>query len=813
MHTMMQDLRYGIRQLAKKPGFTAIAVVTLALGIGINSSMFSMVSAILLRRPPGREPGRIAVVSGIDPGTGYLPDTATVSIPNYLAWREANHVFSAMAAADESHTTSLTSPTQSESLRSAAVTANYFEVLGVSAQLGRTFTAGEDQSGQEHEVILSHELWQRRFGSDPSIVGHTIRLDRENYSVIGVMPASFHLIGFLPELWTPLVITSHDRTAAARKDRPLYLFGRMKPGVTIQQARAEFRTLGQRAAEEFPESEKGWGVMVRTMPDFLIYGFDMQNGLAVIMTTVGFVLLIACANVSGLLLSRGASRRKELAVRLSLGAARSRIIRQLLTEGLVIALLGGGLGLLLSCRGIDFVRASMSFNDYFAAIGMRLDRNVVLFTIGVSLVCALLCALVPALKASRTDVNSGLKDESRSASGGRSQTRLRTVLVTGEIGLALFLLVGTGLLLASIFKFEHQNLGFHAEHLLTAGITLDAAKYKDADQQAAFVRDLLPRLQQIHGAEAVTVTSDLPASGADTVTVRIQGRPDLPANQVLTAADFVVTADFFRTIGMTVLSGRSFNDQDNSAAEHVVVVNQKFVDRYMPGEDVIGKRIRLEVTGAPAGWSQIVGVVNNVKRVPETEGEDPHVYESFLERPRAEFSLMVRATGRPDTLISDLRNTVAQVDAELPLSRPMSMSAVIDRQTGADDFFSRVLAAFAILALVLAAIGIYGLIAYSVGQRAYEIGIRMAMGARSQDILRMIFREGLNMTLIGGAIGLALSLPLPRVFEAIFIDTRVHEPGLYIFVPMVILAVATLATYVPAHRAARVDPMNALRQE
>jgi predicted permease len=813
MDTIVQDLRYGMRQLVKNPGFTAVAVVTLALGIGINATMFSLVSAILLRRPPGREPDRVAVVTGIDPGNGYQPDTATVSIPNYLAWRESNHAFSEMAAADEFHTASLTGQQESESLRSAAVSANYFNVLGVTAELGRTFGAGEDQSGQEHVAILSHELWQRRFGGDPSIVGHTIRLNRENYNVIGVMPASFRMLGFLPELWTPLVVTPDDRTTAAHKDRPLYLFARMKPGVTIEQARAEFAALAHQAEQDFPESEKGWGAMVRTLPDFLVYGFGIRSGLAIIMTTVGFVLMIACANVSGLLLARAAGRKKELAVRLSLGAARSRIVRQLLTEGLVIALLGGGLGLLLAYKGIGLVRSAMSLNEAFNAIGLQLDSNVILFTVSVSVACALLCALVPALKASRPDVTTALKDESRTASAGRSHMRLRRVLVTGEIALALFLLIGTGLLFVAIFKVEHQNLGFQSERLLTAGMTLDVARYKDPDRQVAFVRDLLPRLQHMPGAEAAAVTSDLPSSGAGSVTIRIQGRPESSAAQVLTATDFVITPDFFRTIGMTVLRGRSFSEQDDSTKARVVMVNQKFVERYLPGEDPIGKQIRLEVTGAPPEWSQIIGVVNNVKRYSESQTEDPSVYEPFLQRPRPGFSLVVRATGEPNSLITGMRNTVAGLDTELPLDHLMSMSGVIDRQKGGDAFFSRALGGFAFLALVLAAIGIYGLIAYSVGQRTYEFGIRIAMGAKRQDILKIIFREGMTMTAVGGAIGLALSLPLPKVFEAMFTDTHVHEPSLYFLVPLVILAVNLLAMYVPAHWAARVDPINALRQE
>ena len=813
MQTAIQDLRYGLRQLVKNPGFTAIAVVTLALGIGINATMFSLVSAILLRRPPGPDPDRVAVVTGIDPGAAFQPDGSTVSIPNYLAWREANHVFAEMAAANEFYSTSLTGRDESESVLSALVSTNYFDVLGVTAQMGRTFVAGEDQRGQDHVVILSHELWERRFGSDPSIVGRTIRLNRENYNVVGVMPKSFRLMGFLPELWTPLVVTPNDRAASAHKDRSLYLFARLKPGVSIEQARSEFSTLAHRVEQEFPESEKGWGAMVRTLPDFLIYGFGIRAGLAVIMTTVGFVLMIACANVSGLLLARAAARKKELAVRLSLGAGRLRIIRQLLTEGMVIALLGGSLGLLLAYRGVEIMRNAMKFNEAFDALALGLDRNVILFTLGVSVTCALLCALAPALKASRADITTSLKDESRSASAGRSYTRLRTVLVTGEIALALFLLIGTGLLFDSIYRLEHQNLGFQSEHLLTAGVTLDATKYPDADRQIAFVRELLPQLRGIPGAETVAVTSDLPASGIGTVTLRIRGKSDLPANQVLSAGDSVVTPDFFSTAGITVLKGRSFTDQDISTAQSVVMVNQKFVERYLANEDPIGKQIHLEVSGGAAGWSQIVGVVNNVKRYSESSEEDPNVYEPFAQRPRSGFALVIRATGEPNSLITSLRKTVAQVDGELPLSHLMSMSSVIARQAGGDAFFSRALAVFAFMALVLAGIGIYGLISYSVGQRTYEIGIRMAMGAKSHDVLRMIFREGLKMAVIGGAIGLAMAIPLPRIFEATLFDAHIHEPILYFVVPVVILLVAMLGTYIPARWAARIDPIHALRQE
>ena len=813
MDTLIQDLRYGVRQLVKNPGFTTIAVLTLALGIGVNATMFSMVSAILLRRPPGPDPDHVAVVTTINPAAVFQADTSTVSVPNYLAWKENNQVFSEMAAADEFRSASLTTQRESQAVPAAAVSANYFNVLGVTAELGRTFSAGEDQSGQDRVVVISSELWKRRFGSDRSLVGRTIRVNRENYTVIGIMPAGFRLLGFITDIWTPLVITPADQTAAARRDRSLYLFARMKPGATVAEARAEFATLARRAEEEFPESEKGWGATVRTLPDFLIYGFGIRDGLAVIMTTVGFVLMIACANVSGLLLARAAARRKELAVRFSLGAGRLRIVRQLLTEGLLIALAGGGLGLAMARSGIGFVRANLGFNEVLNAIDLKLDKNVVVFCMGISVACALLCALAPALKASRTDVTTNLKDESRSASQGRSHSRLRRVLVTGEIALALFLLVGTGLLFVSIFRLEHQNLGFRPDHLLTTGITLDEARYKDVSHRAAFVRDLLPRLQQIPGAEAVAASSDLPASGPPRVTIRIQGQPDLPASQVLTAFDTVVTADYFHTAGISLLKGRSFTQQDNDSSPGVVLVNQKFVDRYLPGEDGIGKQIRMEVSGAPSGWSQIIGVVNNVKVYSESATEAPGVYESFWQRPPSAFSVMVRSTTEPNSLISELRNAVAQMDPELPLDHLMSMSAVIDRQKGGDTFFTRSLAVFAVLALLLAAIGIYGLIAYSVGQRTQEIGIRMALGAKGQDVRRMIVREGMTMTAIGAAVGLAISVPLPKLFGAMFFDLNANEPRLYILVPIVVLAVATLATYIPARRAAKLDPVNALRQE
>jgi putative ABC transport system permease protein len=813
MQTLMQDLRYALRQLHKNPGFTVIAVLTLALGIAVNATMFSMVSAFLLRRPPGPDPDRVAVVTTIDPAQGFQADATPVSVPNYLAWRDGNHVFAEVAAANEYHTVTLTVQRQSEAIHSAAVSPNYFGVLGVTAQLGRTFATGEDQAGQEHEVVLSHQLWERQFGSDASVIGHTIRLDRENYTVIGVMPASFQLMGFTPQLWTPLVLSPGDQAVAARHARYLFLFARLRPGVNVEQARAELGTLARSAQESFPETEKGWGATVRTLPDFLIYSFGIRSALAVMMTTVGFVLMIACANVAGLLLARATGRRKELAIRVSLGAGRFRVIRQLLTEGLTIALLGGGLGILFAYWGINLVRASLTFNDAISAIQVRFDSNVILFSGVLSLVCAVLCGLAPALSASRSDVTTNLKDESRGASPSRSRSRLRTVMVSGELALAMFLLVGTGLLIRGLFVIEHQNLGFQTDRLLTAGLTLDKGRYEDASRQSLFVRDLLSRLQGIPGADAVAVASDLPATGPGSVTLQIKGQQEAPNSQGPNALDFVVTPDYFRTAGIALQHGRTFMETDNASTPRVVLVNQKFVERYLPAQDAVGKQIRLEAGGTVQEWSQIVGVVGNVKSYSESTRDEPEVYEAFLQRPVSSFSVMVRANSNPDALASALHGAVAQIDAELPLARVMSMPAVIDSQRAGNPFFVRILSTFACLALLLSAIGIYGLIAYSVGQRTHEIGIRMALGARSQDVLRMVLGEGMRISAVGAAIGLALALPLPKLFGAIFFDLHVSEPVVYFIVPVALLLVAMLATYLPARRAARVEPMNALRQE
>ena len=811
LESMGADVKFALRQLIKAPGFTATAILTLSLGIAVNATMFSLVSAFLLPHLPGHDPQNVVVITSVNPNQG---DTNPVSAPNYLAWRTETRVFAAMAAVDEYHTANLIGQGQPETVSYAAVSPNYFDVFGASPLLRRSFSAGEEQPGRNHVLLLSHGLWASRFGSDPSIIGRTVRVDREDYVVVGVMGADFRLLNFTPQMWTPLVFRGTDRTVAGRQQRFLYLFARLAPGITLRQARAEMAALAQRSARDFPDLERHWGTAVRTLSDFLVHLFGIRPALVVLMTTVGFVLLIACANVAGLLLTRLAGRQKELAIRVSLGAGRGRVVRQLLTEGLVIALWGGGVGLLLAYLGIGFVRAHLAFNEALSAVPVRLNTHVLLFVLVVSLASATLSSLVPALKASHTDANQGLKSESRTTSADRSQSRLRAALVSAEIALALFLLIGTGLLIRGVFLLERQALGFRTDHLLTAGVALDQARYNNGSRQILFARGLLRSLQQMPEVEEAALASDLPATGPGTILIRIGGDPKRPGSEQRSALHTVVTPDYFKTTRIPLLRGRAFAETDDSNAPHVLLVNKEFVRRYWEGQDPLGKQIQFdEKEGAPT-QSEVVGVVGNVKGYSEETRFDPEIYECFLQRPVPSFSVLLRSPVEPKSLIPALRHAVAQLDAELPLARVMSMDTVIDRQRGGNTLFSRLLGTFAGLALLLAAVGIYGLIAYSVSQRVHEMGIRLALGAASSDILWMILQEGFKTAAIGSALGLVLALPLPRLFEAVF-GGGMHfgAPALYLVVFAALLTVTTLATYLPARRATQVNPNAALRDQ
>jgi len=814
IESVLADLSFAFRQLVKAPGFALTAVLTLALGIAINATMFSMVSAFLLPHLPGRDPQHIVVVSSVNPSSQFQPEANPVSAPNYFAWSSNTSIFAEMSADNENLTGSLSQPGQQpEAVSYAAVSPNYFSVFGAAPSMGRGFLADDAQPGHSHVVILSHGIWERRFDSDATIVGRTIRLNREDYIVVGVMPASFRMLGFSPKLWIPLTFTAADRTPEARKNRFLYLFARLAPGVTVQQAQAGLSAIAQQNQKDFPNIEQHWGASIRTLGDFLLYNFDIRAALTVMMTVVIFILFIACANVAALMLTRAVGRQKELAIRQSLGASRKRIVRQLLTEGVAVGLLGGAAGLCLSWFGIRVLRAGLSFNEFIADVPVRLDTRVLLFTAAISLVAAVLSSTLPALKISRSDFNVDLKGESRGSTSSRSHNRMRVVLVGGETALALFLLIGTCLLIRGVYTLENQKLGFSHDHLLTAGLTLDHTRYPSAEKQAQFAQDAIARLQQIPGVQYVVAASDLPSSGPGSVSIHMKGQPEERPAEQRSALDVVVSPDYFAAIGIPILRGRGFSASDDESAQRVVVVNQEFVHKYFQDRDPIGQQVQLDLPGTASVWSQIVGVTANIKTYSQLPTVDPQVYEAWAQRPVPSFSLMLRSSVEPDSMIPALRSDLNQIDPDLPLLRVMSMDSVLDVQKNGDPLFLKLLGSFAILALVLSTIGIYGLVAYSVGQRTQEIGIRIALGAKTTDISRMILREGLKVTAIGSCIGLLLALPLPRLFSSMFDGLIVSAPQVYPIVFAAMLLVSFGAALRPARRAAHVDPITALRNE
>jgi putative ABC transport system permease protein len=807
-----QDVRFGARLLVRRPGFAAVAIVTLGLGIAVNATIFSLVSAFILRRPPVPDIDRIVVASGVSPTAGFLADTMPVSPAAYLDWKDHVAAFGRSAAANEDRSVSFGVGSTTELLHIATVTPNYFDLLGATAKIGRTLGPGDEQPGQDHVVVLSEGLWRREFAADPAALGRTVRINRETYTVVGVMPGDFRLLGFTPTAWTPLVFHEADRTTATRAERSLVMFARLAPGATLMQAQAQVAALAAQAAQAYPALEKGWGGAVRTLPDYLVYNFAILNALVVLMTTVGFVLLIACANVAGLLIARAAARGREIAIRRSLGAGRLRIVRQLATEGLVLTLAGGALGLQLTWLGVRYFQSAMTFNDAVSAVDIHLDWNVLFFTMAISVVSALLVGIVPGLGASRVDINAALKREGRSASSSRSQTRLRTVLVTGEIALAMFLLLGTGLLLRSLLLVAHQDLGFRHASLLTARLRLDEARYADNTSQVTFARSVVDRLSSLPGVDRVAITSDLPATGSGDVMVRIRDvdPASAPARSV---NDVVVSPGFFETAGIPLLRGRTFTDADSATSAGVVIVNQAFVQEYLSDRNPLTTAVALRAHDGPPVWMPVVGVVANVKSFSEDAREFPELFEVFTQRPLRNFSVLMRTSVDPAGLASSLRSAIAGLDVDLPLSRVLTMDAVIAEQAKGDGIMIRLLALFAGLAFILAVIGLYGLIAYSVGQRTHEIAIRLAMGARRRDVLGSLLRHGVLMAAVGCVIGLAMALPLPRVFDAMFNGLHVNDPRIFIVVPLALFAVTLVATFVPARRALGVDPIAILRHE
>jgi predicted permease len=814
LEILLQDLRYGARMLAKNPGFTFVATVTLALGIAANATIFSFVSAVMLKRPPVREPDQVAVVSAISPVSSWGVNLNPFSAPNYFAWKKENHAFADMAAADPYASASLTGDGDPEHVSAMRATANYFSVLGVSAQLGRTFADGEDQDGRDREVILSHDLWERRFAADSSIVGKTIHLNGAPYQVIGVMPAQFLLRSFSAQIWIPFVLNENQQSAAARENRNLFLFARLKPSVTIPEANAEFQRLARTAELNFPDTEKGWSATVLTLQDHMIREFNSGPAMIVLMSTVGFVLLIACANIAGLLLARATGRGKEIAVRIAMGAGRLRMVRQLLTESLLLAVLGGAAGLILTFWGARLLKSALSFNEEVRVLDLSVDVKVLAFTAGISLLAAVMFGLVPALKSGTSDISAILKNASAKASAGRRQNRLRSVLVTGEVALAVVLLTGTGLLLTAIIEGFNAGRGFDQQHLLTASLALPDSHYPNGPKQAAFYGQLLANLENIPGAESAAISTVLPAGGPEDVSFRLKGQENLPPGERSKARYIVVSPAFFDTAKIPLIRGRVFSELDGPGVHRTAVVSEVFARRFFPKGDPLGQQVMIDTGGeSGAQWREVIGIVGNVKSWPLQTSDDPEIYENYLQQPAGEMAVMVRAKESPESMAPALRQAVWSIDKDQPVARVMSIEERIGEQTAGDRLFGTMLAIFAALAVTLSAVGLYGLVAFTAGLRTQEIGIRMTLGADKNRIMRLVLGDGMKLAFTGIAIGMIAALPMRRILEAMIRDFRVDASWILPLMAAVIGMVALLACYIPARRATRVDPMVALRYE
>ncbi|MBZ5591141.1 MAG: ABC transporter permease [Acidobacteriia bacterium] len=809
LETLLQDLRYGARMLRKNPGFTFVVTATLALGIAVNSSIFSLISGWLLKKPAVADPDRAVAVVATNPARAL--ERGRISAVDFLAWREANHAFADLAAADPYHDFSLTGAGEPERLTGMRVTATYFRVLGVSAFLGRTFLPGEDQAGRDHVVILTYGLWQRRFASDPNVIGRTVALDGEEYVVIGVMPASFRQVAFLPRLWTPLVLASENPGPHARDARDFVLFGRLRSGIDLQRARAEMSTLAHRAEQSYPASEKGWGANVMTLQEYGIEEDVIRPGLMLLMTAVALVLVIACANIANLLLARAAKRQQEIAIRTALGAGRVRVIRQLLVESLLIALIGGGCGLVAAYWGISILRGMLNFNEYVGAIAtnVTLDQNVLAFTCLASMGAALLFGLAPAIRVSRTDPQSTLRQGGRT--GDLSRGWGRNVLVGGEIALAMVLVTGAGLIIKATAEELRADFGYDPKQVLTAAVSLTNARYHEPARRTAFFQSVLERLQGLPGVEAAGIANAMPFN-AEKRTFSIQGQPAVPAAERPKARYFRVSPGQFRVLSIPLIRGRAIRESDNARAPRVAIVNRVFVERFFPGQNPLGRYIRIDLD-AP-DWSQIVGIVGNIKAFFGPKEDDAQVYEPYLQTPtEPEMWLAVRAAGDPNLMARALRSAVWSVDPDQPIASVRTISRLIDDLEGGDYQFDALLGIFGVMALLLAAVGIYGVISYSVAQRTHEIGIRMALGAHRADVLRLVMGKGMLLALVSAAVGLAAAAPLPGLFAAILQGFRVHSLAIFLCVPLLLLSVVLIAIYIPASRAARIDPMEALRYE
>jgi predicted permease len=809
MGDLWQDLRYGLRMLMRSPGFTVIAVVALALGIGANSAIFSVVNTVLLRPLPYKNPDALMTVWEDATHMGFPYNTPSPA--NFIDWREQNTVFEGMAALAQ-RSFNLTGAGEPERFDGRKVSGNLFTILGIEPVLGRNFLPEEDKPGSR-VVILSYGVWQRRFGGDTGIIGRALTLNGESYTVVGVMPGAVNLPSmdnWQDQLWVPIAFTAEE--AASRGNHYLEVIARTKPGVTRQQAQAEMTTIAARLEKQYPDYNTRVGIRVRQLHEQLVG--DIKPALLVLLGAVAFVLLIACANVANLLLARAAVRQKEIALRLALGASRSRLTRQFLTESVLLAGLGGLVGLFFAYVGLNvlktFIPPSIS-----QAQAISMDGKVLIFTGLISLVTGLIFGLAPATQASNFGLSETLKEGGRDSSAGSRGNRIRGVLVVSEVAVSFLLLIGAGLLINSFLHLRKLDPGYRADHLLTMKVSLPETKYPDKERRAPFFRELIRRVQTLPGVESAAVASNLPLTyNGDSMPIGAEGRPDPPPDQSPDVILRVVSPGYFRTMGIPLVAGRDFTENDSPEAAKVVVISEKTARYFWPGQNPIGKRLKPGSTTSESPWREVVGIVKDVRQndfIAEPKMQMYMAHEqvgSF-----AANAVVVRTQVDPLSLGTAVRKVVWGIDKDQPVSDIRSMEEIVSRAVARQRFSTMLLGIFATLALVLAAVGIYGVMSYSVAQRTREIGIRMALGAQRSDVLKMTVGQGLRLVIIGVGIGLAAAFVLTRVMASLLFGVSATDPLTFIIISLVLMAVALIASYIPALRATKVDPMVALHYQ
>jgi putative ABC transport system permease protein len=804
---LWQDTRYGARMLRKSPGLTLVALLSLALGMGAISTIFSFVNGILLRPLPYPHSERLVLLDETAPRKG--DSSMGVSYPNFLDWRVRNQSFEDIACYDTSGFAmagGASASNEPEQIKGAFVNQGLFEILGVAPILGRTFTADEDQPDHDLVVIVSYGLWQRRFGGDPNILGQTLIMNNRPRVVIGVMPKGFQF----PEVadaWGPLALTPKTYT---RTDHGFSAIARLKPGVSLEQAQAEMTNIAAGIEAENPVTNEGLGVNVINLRANLVG--DYKKALLILLGVVAFVLLIACVNVANLLLARATARQKEIAIRAALGADRKRIFRQLLTESLLLGLISGALGLVMALWGMELLLSAIPIDIPFW-MKFDLDGRVLGFTAACSLLTGFVFGTVPALEASNPDLNETLKEGGRAGSGG-SRGRLRSMLVVAEIALSLVLLVGAGLMMRSFISLQNVDPGINPKDVLTFKVNLPGAKYRPAETRVAFFQRLLERVRALPSVLSAGSNSSLPLAGdywGRSLTV--EGFPVLPVGQAPTVNHFVVSPSYFEAMGIRVLKGRDFDERDTKDSQKVTIIDERLARQYWPDSDPIGKRVRFGPPEDNEPRHTIVGVVGEVWHERLDASTRKSVYLPFAQMPVGRSNLAIRTSGRPENLISAVRAQVKELDPDLPIIHVMPMTEVVSMSIWQPRLYTALFGVFAAVALILAMVGIYGVMSYAVSQRTREIGLRMALGAERKDVLKLVVGQGIALAAIGVGVGLVLALGLTRLMSSLLFGVGATDPITFAAVSVLLTGVALGACFVPARRAARVDPMVALRYE